>query len=144
MPVSFFNKVVGLRPVTLLKKSLWHRCFPVILTKFLRTSSLLNTSYGCFWTFKQNLLFKLRDSKQNQSSRGALTRRCSENMQQFYMRTTMPKCDFNTVAKQLTWNRTSAWVFSWRFVALFSEHLFLRTPLKGCFCPNRQSGNMPS
>ena len=25
----FFNKVAGLRPATLLKKRLWHRCFPV-------------------------------------------------------------------------------------------------------------------
>ena len=25
----FFNKVAGLRPKTLLKKRLWHRCFPV-------------------------------------------------------------------------------------------------------------------
>ena len=30
----FFNKVAG---STLLKKSLWHRCFPVNFTKFLRT-----------------------------------------------------------------------------------------------------------
>ena len=40
----FFNKVTGLRPVTLLKKSLWHRCFPVNFTKFLRTAFLQNTS----------------------------------------------------------------------------------------------------
>ena len=34
----FFNKVAGLRPATLLKKKLWHRCFPVNFSKFLRTS----------------------------------------------------------------------------------------------------------
>ena len=33
----FFNKVVGLRSATLLKKRLWHRCFPVNFAKFLRT-----------------------------------------------------------------------------------------------------------
>ena len=33
----FFNKVAGLRPVTLLKKRLWYMCFPVNFTKFLRT-----------------------------------------------------------------------------------------------------------
>ena len=33
----FFNKVAGLRPATLLKKRLWHRCFPVNLVEFLRT-----------------------------------------------------------------------------------------------------------
>ena len=45
----FFNKVAGLRPVTLLKKSLWHRFFPVNFAKFLRTPFLQNTSGGCFW-----------------------------------------------------------------------------------------------
>ena len=39
----------------------------------------------------------------------------SENMQQIFRRTLMPKCDFNKVAKQL------------------SEYLFLGTPLGGCF-----------
>ena len=33
----FFNKVAGLRPGTLFKKRLWHWCFPVTFTKFLRT-----------------------------------------------------------------------------------------------------------
>ena len=40
----FFNKVAGLKPATLLKKRLWHLCFPVNLAKFLRTSFLQNTS----------------------------------------------------------------------------------------------------
>ena len=33
----FFNKVAGLRPATLLKKRLWHRCFLVNFAKFLKT-----------------------------------------------------------------------------------------------------------
>ena len=36
----FFSKVVGLRPATLLKIRLWHRCFPVNFAKFLRTPLL--------------------------------------------------------------------------------------------------------
>ena len=40
----FFNKVAGLSPATLLKKRLWHRCFPVNFAKFLRTPFLHNTS----------------------------------------------------------------------------------------------------
>ena len=40
----FFNKVAGLRLATLLKKRLWHRCFPVNFVKFLRTPVLQNTS----------------------------------------------------------------------------------------------------
>ena len=38
-----FNKVAR-RPATLLKKSLWHRCFPVNFAKFLRTPFLQNPS----------------------------------------------------------------------------------------------------
>ena len=34
----FFSEVAGLRPATLLKKKLWHRCFPVNFAKFLRTT----------------------------------------------------------------------------------------------------------
>ena len=44
----YFNKVAGLRPATLLKKRLWHRCFPVNFVKFLRNLFLQNTSGGCF------------------------------------------------------------------------------------------------
>ena len=33
----FFYKVAGLRSATLLKRSLWHRCFLVNFAKFLRT-----------------------------------------------------------------------------------------------------------
>ena len=40
----FFNKVAGLRPATISKKGLWHRCFPVNFVKFLRTPTSLNTS----------------------------------------------------------------------------------------------------
>ena len=35
--ILFFNKVAGLSPAILLKTSLWHRCFPVNFTKFLKT-----------------------------------------------------------------------------------------------------------
>ena len=40
VPDLFLNKVAGLnrlRPATILKKRLWHRCFPVNFEKFLRT-----------------------------------------------------------------------------------------------------------
>ena len=37
----FFNKVAGLRPETLLKKRLWHRCFPVNFAEFLRTPFII-------------------------------------------------------------------------------------------------------
>ena len=44
----FFNKVAGLRPVTLLKERVWHRCFPVNFAKFLEHLFLQNTSGSCF------------------------------------------------------------------------------------------------
>ena len=37
VPESFFKNIASLRPVNLLKKRLWHRCFPVNFAKFLRT-----------------------------------------------------------------------------------------------------------
>ena len=46
---------------------------------------------------------------QKQSSKGRLKKRYSENIQQVYRKTSMPKCDFNKVtfqlALQLHWNR---------------------------------------
>ena len=40
----FFNKNADLRPAALLKKRLWHRCFPVNFAKFLRTPFLQKNS----------------------------------------------------------------------------------------------------
>ena len=37
----FFDKVADLRLATLLKKRLWHRCFPMHFVKFLRTPFLI-------------------------------------------------------------------------------------------------------
>ena len=44
-------------------------------------------------------------------------------MQQIYMRTPMPKSDFNKVTKQLYWNHSLAWVLSCKFAA-YSEQTF--------------------
>ena len=57
----FFNKIAALRPATLLKKSPWHRCFPVKVVKFPRTSFLtehiwwllLNIHCACFSSIKK-------------------------------------------------------------------------------------------
>ena len=54
----FFKKVADLRPATLFKKRLWHRCFPVNFAKFLKIPIfkehlrwlLLNlVTKSCFW-----------------------------------------------------------------------------------------------
>ena len=41
-------------PAILLKKGLWHRCFLVNVTKFLRTPFLQNSSGGCFCKLQIN------------------------------------------------------------------------------------------
>ena len=46
----YFNKVASFRPATLLKKRLWHRCFPVNFAKFLRTP-FYRTSPGDYVNF---------------------------------------------------------------------------------------------
>ena len=51
----FFNKVADLAwPATLLKKSLWHMCFPVNFAKFLRTPFLQISSVSCFCELQVN------------------------------------------------------------------------------------------
>ena len=73
-------------------------------------------------------------SNKKQPSRGVFIKRCSENMQQIYRRTLMPKCDFNKLAKAtLLKSRFGIGVLLW-ICCIFSEHLFSRTPLDGCFC----------
>ena len=67
---------------------------------------------------------------QKQPSRGVLSKRCSENLQQIYRRTPVLKCDLNKVALQLYWNHTSSWVFSCKFAVYFQntfheEHLWM-------------------
>ena len=49
----FFNKAAGLRPATLLKKRLWHRCFPVNFAKFLGTP-FLKEHLILWWTIVTN------------------------------------------------------------------------------------------
>ena len=45
----FLTKAAGLRPATLLKRRLWHGCFPVNFAKFLRTTEdLLRTEHLCY------------------------------------------------------------------------------------------------
>ena len=61
----FFNKVAGLRSTTLLKKKLWHRYFPVIFAKFLRTPFFTEQ----FWWLLLNIYLKLIDCVISSNSR---------------------------------------------------------------------------
>ena len=66
--------------------------------------------------------------QQKQSSGGVLRKRCSENMQQIYRRTPMSKCEFNKLHFGMG---VPLYI---KFAAcIFSEHIFLRIPLDGCF-----------
>ena len=51
----FFNKVAGPRPAALLKKRLWHSCFPLNFVKFLRTPFLTKH----FWWLLLQCFFKV-------------------------------------------------------------------------------------
>ena len=52
----FFNKVAELKPAPLLKKRLWHRCFPVNFVKYLRTSFFIEHLWWLLLKTKQTLL----------------------------------------------------------------------------------------
>ena len=53
--VLFYNKVAGPEPATLLKKKLWHRCFPMNFAKFLRTPFHRTPLNDCFSTIQHFL-----------------------------------------------------------------------------------------
>ena len=62
----FFNKVAGPRPATLIKKRLWHRCFPVNFAKYLRTRFLkkhfwVTTSEYLMHFNVMSQIFKIRE-----------------------------------------------------------------------------------
>ena len=76
----FFNKNAG-RPAALLKKRLWHKCFPVNFVKFFKTPFLQNTSGRllleiviCWshsenqkWKYINNVFFELHIISQRES-----------------------------------------------------------------------------
>ena len=83
-----------------------NKLFFVFSRKLVRVPTYTEiTKEKCFYFKSQNIrilifLFVIF-IYQNQASRGVLLKRCSENMQQIYKKTPMPKCDFNKVAWQL-------------------------------------------
>ena len=71
--------------------------------------------------------------------KGVLRKSCSENMQEIYRRTPMPKCNFNKVASQLCWNHTLSWVLCCKFATYFQnifswEHLWRAASVFYFFC----------
>ena len=82
--------------------TLSHGCSTANLIQSCRTPIQKNTYGGLLPNHSKctYFIFCFYD-KQKQIFRGVLLKRCSESMQQIYIRTPMPKCDFNKVAKQL-------------------------------------------
>ena len=97
--------------------------------------------------YNLNCVARLKEL-QEQPSRGFPFKRWSENRQQIYRRTPMSKCDFNKVAGEdpcrsavsikllgiATLLKSHFGTGVLQYICwIFSEHLFLRTPLEGCF-----------
>ena len=127
----FLNKLAGWSLLILLKKTPRHRRFPANFSKILKTRHCRTLENSCFW----NLIMKF----QKQPPRGVPRKRSTENMQKIYRRTTMLKFDYKNAAKQLYWNRTSAWLSPVNLLHIFrtpfpentSERLLLKL-LKIC------------
>ena len=83
----FFNNVTDLRDATLLRRKLWHKCFPVDFAKFLRTPYLQNNSgrlllilfVACFLYFPLSKKFATKKvascKKKSTSRKSALIRK---------------------------------------------------------------------
>ena len=91
--VCTYNKRPKIRTI---QESCSDSCLRILSNK----SIFLQTSVNIFLSKEKDVML-LQISSQKQPSRGVLKNRCSENMQQIYMRTLMPKCDFNKVGLQL-------------------------------------------
>ena len=97
-------------------------------------SKFNNVSLESAWNSTESVrrvIFKTLSSRyyQKQPSRCVLRKRCSENIQQIYRRTPMPKYDFNTVALQPYWKRTLLWCSPVNLLHIFRKPF----PLDGCF-----------
>ena len=133
-------KVSFLIKFNLFKKDTQTKVFPVNIGKFLKTRFWQNTSEGLLlqflttchnYTFDFTCLVPLAINKLKRLLKnshqifkqiqlkefylGVSIKRCSENMQQTYRRTSIPKCDFNY------WNHTSAWAFSCKLASYFQN-----------------------
>ena len=96
-------------------------CSSIFISENLKFQFSIQTSFILLFISK-TLLITSNDQKQ--LPKGVRKKSCSENMQQIYRRTPMAKCDFNKIALQLHWNRTSAWVCSCKFAAYFQNTFF--------------------
>ena len=105
------------------------KCFSFVNKPFFNWKQIFFKSDQNFYIYENflinsvSLCYCLNNKSifQKQPPRGVPRKRCSENIQEIYRRTPMPKCDFNKVALQFYWNHTLAWAFSSKFAAYFQN-----------------------
>ena len=119
-----FNKVAGLSPATLLKKRLWHGCFPVKFAKFLRTAFSNHrpppvAASVDFWKFNSLLILP-----------EAAVSRCSYKFRNVHKKTPVLQFYFSKVVGLNFIKKTG--VFLWTLWA--SCELFYSTISGGCLC----------
>ena len=89
--------------------------------KFLRTQLDKTVSnhliYSAFMSTRSSM--ENNDLHTETAIKKCLRKRCSENLQQNYKRTPMPKSNLNKNTLKLFWNHTSAWFLFCKFVAYF-------------------------
>ena len=146
------------RPATLLKKRLWHRCFPVNFVKVLRTPFYRTPLGNCFWKgLDGNILLKqyseneLNDARTNFvyikviTGLVVITRLRSSLPEVFLWKSVMKNCSkftgehscrsvISTKLRCKFIEITLRHGCSPEICCIFTEYLFLRTPLEGCFC----------
>ena len=66
--IHFFNKAAGLKPATLLRKRLWHKCFPVNFEMLLRTPSFIEYLWTTTSVVVKYLLLMLSQSNGRRKS----------------------------------------------------------------------------
>ena len=103
--VSFLIKLQAL-PATLLKKRLWHRCFPVTVS-----------------------LFVFLKNEQKQPTNVFYKKRCFKNFAKFAAKQLCHGLFFNNVAGLDSGTSVFLWI-----LRNFSEHLFHGTPASDWFC----------
>ena len=110
-----------MRPTTLLKKRLWHRCFPINFVKFLRTPFLQNTSGRLLLhVLKKYLLCTLSRSSLVQTSHYYLL---------YYFEVKQIEavfCKWNFYLQRYQ-KETPTQVFSWEICEIFKNTFFYRT-----------------
>ena len=101
---------------------------------------MVNQTVFCSKVVAKNCVSETKLSclyKQKQHPIGVLIKKCSENMQQIYRRTSISQCDFNKVAKQFYRNHTPfscnlLHIFRAPFPKNITEELLLCIQLFNC------------